>query len=89
MIKKIILYFLMLFSITISVSANTIQGIDVSNWQGYINFFNVKNSGIEIVYIKATQGSNIVDPYFKTNYIRAKNAGLKIRFLSFSNCYFY
>lgn len=78
MIRKIILYFLMLFSISISVYAENIQGIDVSNWQGYIDFEEVKNSGIEIVYIKSSQGSNIIDSYFHTNYKRAKNAGLKI-----------
>ncbi|MCI9276014.1 MAG: glycosyl hydrolase family 25, partial [Clostridia bacterium] len=44
------------------------EGIDVSHWQGYINYAEVKASGIEIVYIKSSQGSNIVDPYFRTNY---------------------
>ena len=35
------------------------EGIDVSDWQGYIDYSQVKNSGIEIVYIKASQGNNI------------------------------
>ncbi len=54
------------------------QGIDVSGWQGNINFEEVKNSGIEIVYIKSSQGSNFVDPYFERNYRGAKEAGLKV-----------
>ena len=58
--------------------ANTYQGIDVSNWQGYIDYSQVKNSGIDIVYIKASQGDSITDPYFKTNYENAKSVGLHI-----------
>ncbi len=54
------------------------EGIDVSNWQGYIDYESVKNSGIQIVYIKASEGNNIVDPYFKVNYNNAKSVGLNI-----------
>lgn len=62
----------------ISTYATIYQGIDVSNWQGYIDYSNVRNSGIEIVYIKASQGNSIIDSYFKTNYNNAKANGLKI-----------
>ena len=64
------------------------EGIDVSNWQGHINYSEVKTSGIEIVYIKSSQGTNIRDAYFKTNYENAKANGLKVRFLSLCNCSF-
>ena len=43
------------------------EGIDVSNWQGYIDYREVANSGIQVVYIKASQGSNIKDAYFDFN----------------------
>ena len=46
--------------------------------QGHINYSEVKASGIDIVYIKASQGTNITDPYFKTNYNNAKMNGLKV-----------
>lgn len=59
------------------------QGIDVSDWQGYINYSQVRASGIEIVYIKASQGSNIKDPYFDINYENAKANGLKVGFYHF------
>ncbi len=59
------------------------QGIDVSNWQGYIDYAQVRNSGIEIVYIKASQGSNIKDAYFDINYENAKANGLKVGFYHF------
>ena len=59
------------------------QGIDVSDWQGYINYNQVKKDGIEIVYIKASQGQNIKDPYFEINYENAKANNLKIGFYHF------
>lgn len=59
------------------------KGIDVSNWQGYINYAQVKQSGIEIVYMKSSQGSNIKDAYFDMNYENAKANGLKVGFYHF------
>ncbi len=59
------------------------QGIDVSDWQGYIDYRQVRESGIEVVYIKSSQGSNIKDPYFNINYENAKANGLKVGFYHF------
>ena len=57
-----------------------IKGIDVSKWQGQIDFNAVKKSGIEFVIIRAGYGSYISqkDVYFEQNYARAKAAGLKV-----------
>ena len=44
------------------------QGIDVSSWQGNIDFSRVKNAGIDIVYIKSSEGRSYIDPYFEINY---------------------
>lgn len=33
------------------------QGIDVSNWQGTVNWAQVKANGVEFAYIKATEGT--------------------------------
>lgn len=57
-----------------------IKGIDVSKWQGQIDFNAVKKSGIEFVIIRAGYGSYISqkDEYFEQNYARAKAAGLKV-----------
>ncbi len=56
------------------------QGIDVSGWQENINYTQVAESGIQIVYMKASEGSNFVDPYFEQNYTNAKANGLKVGF---------
>lgn len=72
------------YSFALSPSSDSIyEGIDVSNWQGFINYNEVKNSGIQVVYIKSSQGSNITDPYFMTNYQNAKDNGLYVGFYHF------
>lgn len=74
-------YILVLPSLALSPSGNTIyEGIDVSAWQGDIDFTQVKQSGIQIVYIKSSEGFSFVDPYFEQNYTNAKNSGLKVGF---------
>lgn len=48
------------------------KGIDVSNNQDYIDFEKVKNSGVEVVYIKTSEGIKFNDPMMQTNYNNAK-----------------
>ncbi len=55
------------------------QGIDVSNFQGTINFNKVRESGIDIVYIRAGNGFS-ADSQFKANAVNAKASGLKVGF---------
>jgi len=59
------------------------QGIDISGYQGEIDFKKVKNDGIEIVYIKSSEGFDYIDSRFERNYSRAKENGLKIGFYHF------
>lgn len=56
------------------------EGIDVSTYQGDINYTKVKEAGIKIVYIKASEGTYLVDPQFRNNYQKAKENGLKVGF---------
>jgi len=58
-------------------------GIDVSKWNGSINWEKVKNSGISYVIIRcgyrgSTTGALIEDPNFRSNIKGATNAGLKV-----------
>lgn len=63
------------------------HGIDVSAWQGKIDFNKVKKSGYDFVIIKA--GGNdcgfYTDSRFEENYENAKKAGLKIGAYYFVN----
>ena len=59
------------------------KGIDIASYQTSVDFKKVKNSGIEIVYIKATEGLTYENPLLKSQYNGAKSAGLKIGFYHF------
>ena len=57
-----------------------IRGIDVSKWQGNINFQKVKDSGISFVIIRAGYGKlpSQKDKCFEENYCKAKASGLDV-----------
>lgn len=56
------------------------KGIDVSKWQGNVDFNKVKKAGYDFVILNAGYGRYISqkDPYFEQNYARAKAAGLGV-----------
>jgi GH25 family lysozyme M1 (1,4-beta-N-acetylmuramidase) len=54
----------------------TTAGVDVSHWQGSINWTSVYNAGIRFAYIKDTEGTSYKDPNFNSNYLNAYNAGV-------------
>lgn len=53
-----------------------IHGIDVSKWNGDINWQKVKASGVSFVFIKATEGKDRFDNRFMENWRGAKAAGI-------------
>ena len=62
---------------------DTMIGIDVSKWQGEINFEKVKDAGVEFVIIrmgvmKDKDTEIALDNMFVENYENAKEAGLKV-----------
>ena len=68
---------------------NTRIGIDVSKWQGNIDFEAVKNAKAEFVMIKAggsyVDGELYTDPYFKTNIENALKNNLDVGVYFYSN----
>ena len=66
--------------VTIKVSGSIVKCLDVSLWQGNINFNKVKNDGYDYVIIRAGYGkdSGQEDSRFEQNYYNAKAAGLKV-----------
>jgi len=54
-----------------------IKGIDVSHWQGNINWKKVAGDGIKFAFIKATEGTTLKDKKFETNVLGANAAGIK------------
>lgn len=55
-----------------------VRGIDISRHNGDIDFKKVAKSGIEFVFIKASEGVNHRDSLFQKNIEGAKKAGLKV-----------
>jgi GH25 family lysozyme M1 (1,4-beta-N-acetylmuramidase) len=53
------------------------QGIDVSHWQGGINWVQVAGAGIDFAIAKATQGTSIADKYYVRNAHRARKQGIR------------
>lgn len=59
------------------------KGIDISNNNQTINFEQVKNDEVELVYIKATEGTTYVDGDLEKHYQGAIKQGLKVGFYHF------
>lgn len=57
-------------------STQDAQGMDVSHWQGTIDWNAVKQFGIVFAFIKATEATRYVDPDFHTNFSKAKEVGI-------------
>ncbi|WP_240434629.1 GH25 family lysozyme [Streptomyces sp. YIM 130001] len=57
----------------VDVNANP-AGIDISHYQGSINWSSVRGAGIEFAWMKATEGTTYKDPTFSRNYTGAYNA---------------
>lgn len=83
MIASLICFVNMSYAVVPTSEFQQYEGIDVSDWQGYIDYNKVRENGIEVVYIKASQGRNIKDAYFDINYENAKANGLKVGFYHF------
>lgn len=54
-----------------------LKGIDVSKWQGFINWPLVKTAGVEVAIIRAGYGTSGLDSKFKSNIEGAAASGIK------------
>ncbi len=53
-----------------------VHGLDVSRWQGPIDWQTAKASGVSFVFIKATEGGDVADPLFEDHRRGAQAAGV-------------
>lgn len=53
-----------------------VHGIDVSRYQGDIDWKKAKKNGVAFAFIKATEGGDHVDKMFRTNWDNAGKAGV-------------
>ncbi|QRW04875.1 lysozyme [Ceratobasidium sp. AG-Ba] len=52
------------------------KGIDVSSYQGNVDWAAQKSAGITFAYIKATEGTGYTSSYFSSQYTGSYNAGI-------------
>lgn len=71
-----------------SRSAYPVRGVDVSHYQGEIDWEVLSSQGIQFAYIKATEGSSHTDEKFSENWEAAEKTGLSVgayHFFSFDS----
>jgi lysozyme len=56
--------------------ASNVRGIDVSRWQGVMDWQKAKTAGAQFAFIKATEGQSWVDPQYGRNWAEAQKAGI-------------
>ncbi|WP_372586466.1 glycoside hydrolase family 25 protein [Priestia megaterium] len=63
-----------------AISANRydVKGVDVSSYQGEINWNVLSKQDIQFAFIKATEGSSFQDPLFKQNWEQANRKSMRI-----------
>lgn len=66
-----------------SINTGNYKGIDISSWQGEVDFKKVSEGGVQIVYIKATEGDYYVNQRLREYYLGAKNNNMLIGFYHF------
>jgi len=66
-----------------SNSRYPVRGIDVSSYQGEIDWDMLASQNIDFAFIKATEGSSFVDPRLAENYVNAQKTVLSIGFYHF------
>lgn len=57
---------------------NTLEGIDISHWQGTINWAAVAKAGKKFAFMKASEDTWYVDPTYPTNKAQAKANGIAV-----------
>ncbi len=55
-----------------------VTGVDVSSYQGTVDWPVLARQGADFAFIKATEGSGTADPYFAGNWSGAQAAGLRV-----------
>ena len=71
-----------------SKAAYPVRGVDVSSYQGDIDWAVLSAQGVDFVFIKATEGSSMVDPCFAYNFSEAQQCGIAVgayHFFSFDS----
>ena len=63
-------------ALTVCADGPMIPGIDVSKWQGTIDWAKVRQAGVEFAFIRISDGTGYLDAKFPGNWAGARNQGI-------------
>jgi GH25 family lysozyme M1 (1,4-beta-N-acetylmuramidase) len=63
-------------STTFTTAVSGIRGLDVSGWQGNVNWYAAWQNGARFAYVKATEGTGYTNSYFAQQYNGSYNVGM-------------
>ncbi len=76
MMKRLIACALFISVFVQAIHSQTILGVDVSSYEGTINWTNVKAAGYTFAFAKASEGVGLTDSYFAGNEVNGAAAGV-------------
>ncbi|WP_082190166.1 lysozyme [Frateuria defendens] len=59
-----------------AAATGSVAGMDVSGWQGNVNWSGAWSNGARFAYVKATEGTGYTNPYFAQQYNGSYNVGM-------------
>lgn len=72
-------------AITVCADGETVRGIDVSKWQGDIDWDAVAAAGVKFAVIRVSHGLEYIDEWFADNWSEAKRVGILRGAYQFAN----
>ena len=88
LVLALLFYFGVLHLNNPSTKAYPVKGVDVSSYQGEVDWDTLSEQNISFAYIKATEGSSYIDDRFEYNWKNASGCNLRIgayHFFSFES----
>ena len=64
------------FAARVCADGPTLEGIDISHWQGSVNWDSIAAGGIDFAYFKATEGTGYTDDQFARNWSESRRVGV-------------
>ena len=63
-------------ALVVCAAGATVKGVDVSHWDGALDWAKIAGAGQVFGIAKASEGTTFNDPMFPTNWAGIKNAGM-------------
>lgn len=61
-----------------SPAAYAVHGTDAARYQTGVDWREARANGVNFAFLKATEGGDLIDPAFRTNWLAARAAGVRV-----------